>query len=156
MAYDSRNYRKEYQQVEGDVTWAGKRLIWKLVLLVIVLSAVGFGLKLLFTPAALIEKATDPDAIISNYEEFQNMWNACQKLDADLKTLCSTPDSDPQFNQFSKASLAYGKRGPSHPLCNIQRRWQSCDITSTNSYARVNCKRCRKMLGLISMKDAVT
>jgi hypothetical protein len=27
-----------------------------------------------------------------------------------LKTLCTTPDSDPQFSQFSKASLVNGKR----------------------------------------------
>lgn len=31
------------------------------------------------------------------------------------------------------------------PLCNIQQRWASCDITSTRSYATVTCGRCRKM-----------
>jgi hypothetical protein len=29
------------------------------------------------------------------------------------------------------------------PLCNIQKRWGSCDITSTRSYKAVTCKRCK-------------
>lgn len=110
MTYKSEDYRRDYRQFEGDAVWTGKRVVkWAIVLLVL-LCVVGFVFTMLSRPAALVEKATDPDSIISNYEEFQNTYNACQKLDADLKTICDTPDADPMFAQFSKAAMVAGKR----------------------------------------------
>jgi len=108
--YDNEDYRRTYRQVEEDVWWTGKRLLWRIVLALIILGAIGFGMKLLFTPVALVEKATDPDKIISNYEEFQEIYNTCQKIDADLKTICVTADNDPMFAQFSKGAMVAQKR----------------------------------------------
>jgi uncharacterized membrane protein YfbV (UPF0208 family) len=40
---------------------------------------------------------------IIRYEEFQEIYNTCQKLNTDLSIIQSTPETDPQFLQFSKA-----------------------------------------------------
>lgn len=32
------------------------------------------------------------------------------------------------------------------PLCNIHRRWSSCNITSTNNVDNVTCKKCNHIL----------
>lgn len=110
MDYKSKDYRDEYRQVEADVKWTGWRILFVLIAATIILGTVGFVIRLASTPAALVEKATDPDQIISNYEEFQSIWNTCQKLDADLKTICDTPDADPMFAQFSKGAMVAAKR----------------------------------------------
>lgn len=41
------------------------------------------------------------DAVI-NYDNFQDTYNTCQKLNTDLGILQATPDTDKQFDQFSK------------------------------------------------------
>lgn len=102
--------RKEVKEYMDEGSWVARSLIWKVAGLVLLIALVGFGIKVLLTPVALVEKATDPDHIISNYEEFQNMYNTCQKLDADLKTIRATPDSDPMFAQFSKGAMIAAKR----------------------------------------------
>lgn len=38
-----------------------------------------------------------------NYHEFQDIYNTCQKLNTDLGIMQATPDTDKQFDQFSKA-----------------------------------------------------
>ena len=40
---------------------------------------------------------------IIRYEEFQEIYNTCQKLNTDLSIIQKTPDTDKQFEQFSKA-----------------------------------------------------
>jgi len=102
--------RKEAREYMDEGSWLARNLIRKIVGLIVLLALIGFVLRLVFTPAALVEKATDPDHIISNYEEFQNMYNTCQKLDADLKTIRETPDADPMFAQFSKGAQVAAKR----------------------------------------------
>lgn len=102
--------RKEAREYLDEGSWLARQTIWKAVGLLILVGLIGFGLKLLFTPAALVERVTDPDNVISNYEEFQNIYNTCQKLDADLKTIRETPDSDPMFAQFSKGAMVAAKR----------------------------------------------
>lgn len=109
MAYDEYS-RSNVREIVREGSWTARRVILAVAVIVILVGFLSFGIHLLFAPAAVIEKATDPDAIISNYEEFQNDWNACQKIDADMKTLCDTPDNDPMFSQFSKAALINGKR----------------------------------------------
>lgn len=31
------------------------------------------------------------------------------------------------------------------PLCNIQKRWVSCEVSSTYNYRKVTCARCQKI-----------
>jgi hypothetical protein len=37
------------------------------------------------------------------YEEFQEIYNTCQKLNTDLDIIQNTPDADKQFEQFTKS-----------------------------------------------------
>jgi len=85
---------------------------WVLLGMAVVVLVIGLWVlnRTVFVGTSLVEKATDPDKIISNYEEFQTIWNTCQKLDADLKTICDTPDADPMFAQFSKSAMVAQKR----------------------------------------------
>jgi len=41
------------------------------------------------------------DAVI-NYDNYQETYNTCVKLNTDLGIMQETPDTDPQFAQFSK------------------------------------------------------
>jgi hypothetical protein len=43
------------------------------------------------------------DNAFIHYEEFQEIYNTCQKLNTDLSIIESTPETDKQFEQFSKA-----------------------------------------------------
>lgn len=49
------------------------------------------------------------NAVIS-YDEYQNIYAACQQVDTDLATIRETPDNDKQFEQFSKASMINAKK----------------------------------------------
>lgn len=40
---------------------------------------------------------------IIRYEEFQEIYNTCQKLNTDLSIIQQTPETDRQFEQFTKA-----------------------------------------------------
>ena len=42
------------------------------------------------------------NAVIS-YDEYQDIYATCTKLNIDLGIYQTTPDTDPQFEQFSKA-----------------------------------------------------
>jgi hypothetical protein len=46
----------------------------------------------------------------NSYEEFQEIYNSCQKLNEDLCNIESIPDSDKMFNQFSKNQRITGIR----------------------------------------------
>ncbi len=70
-----------------------------IILLLIVLfftGVIGKGCNQAVT-ATHIENAT----IV--YEEFQEIFNTCSKLNTDLGIIEATPDTDKQFEQFSKA-----------------------------------------------------
>ena len=43
------------------------------------------------------------NAVIS-YDEYQDIYNTCKQIDDDLGVMRTTPDTDPQFQNFSKAS----------------------------------------------------
>jgi hypothetical protein len=40
---------------------------------------------------------------VIRYEEFQEIYNTCQKLNTDLQIIQSTAESDKQFDQFTKS-----------------------------------------------------
>ena len=39
---------------------------------------------------------------VIRYEEFQQIYNSCEKLNTDLSIIQATPETDKQFEQFSK------------------------------------------------------
>jgi predicted RNA-binding protein with RPS1 domain len=49
------------------------------------------------------------NAVVS-YDEYQDIYATCTKINLDLATLRETPDNDKQFDQFSKASMINAKK----------------------------------------------
>lgn len=43
------------------------------------------------------EKVTNVDTAFINYEQFQEMWNTCQKINTDLGIIKDVPEDDKQF-----------------------------------------------------------
>lgn len=110
MDYDSKDYRRDYRQVQSDTTWTAWRVLLWVAIACVVLTVAGLVLRPLFVGSALIEKSTDPDHIINNYEEFQSIYNAAVKLNTDLGTIRAVPDNDAMFAQFSKNAMITAKK----------------------------------------------
>jgi len=108
--FDDNYSRRDFNRDLDDGAWSGKRLAVKIFGLAIVVGLLLFALNFMFKPFQVVDKITDPDKIINNYEEFQSIHNTLKKLDSDLKTICETPDSDAMFSQFSKASMVAQKK----------------------------------------------
>ena len=53
---------------------------------------------------------TIADNAIINYEEFQEIYNTCQKLDSDLAVLKAIDENDKMFAMISKAGTLTSKR----------------------------------------------
>ncbi len=70
-----------------------KMLIWVIAVMIIVSGIVWF-----FNRA----ERTVQTGII-RYEQFQEIYNTCQKLNTDLSIIQSTPETDKQFEQFTKS-----------------------------------------------------
>ena len=84
-----------------------RRLIRKIVFWTFGIMAILWVLNIVFMPfrsaTGVLEKSMNADNIIYNYEEFQNIWNTCNKLNVDLGNMKSVPENDVMFQQFSKA-----------------------------------------------------
>lgn len=65
------------------------------------------GLSILFSIGAFvlhkISEAAHVEDAVQNYEQFQEIYNTCTKLNMDLCNMKSIPETDPMFDQFSKA-----------------------------------------------------
>ena len=46
---------------------------------------------------------TSMENAVINYEEFQEIYNTCQKIDTDIAIIQGVPNGDVMFEQFSKA-----------------------------------------------------
>jgi hypothetical protein len=71
------------------------------ILSLIALSVLSFGIW-------TCNKATNAadyvvDNGFTNYEQFQDIYNTCSKLNTDLGNMQSLPENDKMFDQFSKA-----------------------------------------------------
>ena len=73
-----------------------KRIIYWVIGLSIVLSIGGFIVH-------KMREATRIDTAVQNYEEFQEIYNTCTKLNTDVCNMKDVPETDPMFSQFSKA-----------------------------------------------------
>lgn len=73
-----------------------KRIIYWVIGLSIVLSIGGFVIH-------KMREATRIDTAVQNYEEFQEIYNTCTKLNTDICNMKDVPETDPMFSQFSKA-----------------------------------------------------
>lgn len=83
-----------------EETRYGKRLLWWAVGFFLLVGLIIGGCNLFFNTA---KKATHIEDAVQVYEEFQEIYNTCQKLNTDLGIIQATPETDKQFDQFSKA-----------------------------------------------------
>ena len=71
-----------------------KKIVYWVIGVIIVTSVIFWSLN----------KTTDvADSAIIHYEEFQDLYNTCSKLNTDLCNMKDLPDTDKMFEQFSKA-----------------------------------------------------
>ena len=73
------------------------------------------GVILVLAIATFVSKKTTEvthlDDAVQNYEEFQEIFNTCTKIDKDICLTRDIPDDDVSFRQFSKAqTLATQKK----------------------------------------------
>ena len=94
-------YGSRYDSESKDEVRFGKRILVWVIGLVFVVSGIVWL-------ATRVEKTID-NAFI-NYEEFQSIYNTCQQLNTDIKTIRDIPDADKSFTQFSKAQQIAAKK----------------------------------------------
>ncbi len=73
-----------------------KRMVYWVIGLVIVLLVGGFVIH-------KFREATRVDTAVQNYEEYQEIYNTCVKINMDICNMKDVPETDPMFSQFSKA-----------------------------------------------------
>lgn len=78
-----------------------KRLI---VWIILVLSVVSVGGWMLSRAVSTADQA------VLRYEEFQEIFNTCQKINTDLDTIRAVPEDDRMFASFSKAAMVAQKK----------------------------------------------
>jgi len=83
------------ENFKNEITLTKKLFYW-IIGISIVFSTIGF----------LIHKAkeaTHIDNAVQNYEQFQEIYNTCVKLNTDLCNMEALSETDKMFEQFSKA-----------------------------------------------------
>ena len=76
-----------------EVSTMGKKFIIWVTMFVLVVSGIVW---------ALNRADRTIDVAIVHYEEFQDIWNSCQKINIDIGNMRAVPDTDVMFAQFSK------------------------------------------------------
>lgn len=87
------SYRNEFRGAVREGWWTGNRIIWLIFLLVLFGGALGFIGRMLSRPAAIIDRVTQPDRVIQNYEWFEEAYNDCLALDNRIATTLKQIDS---------------------------------------------------------------
>jgi len=83
------------ENFKNEVTLTKKLFYW-IIGITIVFSTIGF----------LVHKAKEATHIndaVQNYEQFQEIYNTCVKLNTDLCNMEALSETDKMFEQFSKA-----------------------------------------------------
>ena len=74
----------------------GKKIFYWILALCLISSIAGF----IWTKT---KEATHIEDAVQNYEQFQEIYNTCVKLNTDLCNYKDLPEKDVMFEQFSKA-----------------------------------------------------
>lgn len=81
------------KEVGEETKWFKKFVIW-FVILAFVVSGVTWFFK---------RAESTAETALLRYEEFQEVYNTCEKLNTDLCNMREMPDDDKSFEQFTKA-----------------------------------------------------
>lgn len=92
-------YRSKYDN-DDETRFAKRSILWVIVLMFAVSGTVAF-----FARAAQVA-----DTAVIRYEEFQEIYNTCQKIDTDLGVIRNVASDDAMFAQFSKAAMIAQKQ----------------------------------------------
>ena len=80
------------------------KLFGQIVLVIcalLLITVLGFGMKSCNIFGSHVTKSME-NAVVS-YNEYEDIYATCVKLNEDLGIMKNTPENDPQFNQFSKS-----------------------------------------------------
>jgi hypothetical protein len=83
------------EDYKNEISFAKKTIYW-----IIGLSLFASVVGLVLTKA---KEATHIEEAVQNYEQFQEIYNTCVKLNTDLCNYKDLPENDVMFEQFSKA-----------------------------------------------------
>ena len=83
------------EDYKNEISFAKKTIYW-----IIGLSLFASVVGLVLTKA---KEATHIEDAVQNYEQFQEIYNTCVKLNTDLCNYKDLPENDVMFEQFSKA-----------------------------------------------------
>lgn len=92
-------YKSTYNNTE-ETKFFKHILIWVLL----VLTLFGLGVAFLNTSANIASTA------VVRYEEFQEIYNTCQKINTDLGTIKAVDETDRMFANYSKTAIIVQKR----------------------------------------------
>lgn len=94
---DWRNdYRNDVREITGEAGWTLGRVFFQVfipvLIFVIVISSIGWGIKILSQPGRIVEKTMDADNVIYNYEWFRNQYEKLQATDKQITQTASQVD----------------------------------------------------------------
>ena len=81
--------------MEDETSQFEKNIFWIIGIGIILFIIVGFILK--------VRETTHLNDSVQTYEQFQELYNSCSKLNTDLCNMKALPNNDKMFDQFSKA-----------------------------------------------------
>lgn len=94
-------YKSDYDsEFKDDVNFTKKSIVWIVGLLFVIGGAIWF-----FTRSVNIA-----DTALLRYEEFQEIYNTCSKINTDLGTIRSVEENDRMFASFSKQAMLASKK----------------------------------------------
>lgn len=67
------------------------------------LMLIGLGIGCNFFAIGMNHAYKSAEDAVVNYDNYQEMYNTCEKLNTDLGIILATPNEDKQFEQFSKS-----------------------------------------------------
>lgn len=87
------------QDLRDDLR-TGRKIGVRIFLFLLIIAGIIFAVRLCTKTA--VDATHAEDAVIV-YEEFQEIYNTCEKLNEDICNMKEIPEDDPMFSQFSKA-----------------------------------------------------
>jgi hypothetical protein len=110
--------------------WIGWTILG--IIIIIVIGGVGFGITMLFRPAQVIEKVTNPDRIIYTYEWFFNTLASIKSYESQVIVANQSVET---FKEDHKDNLSsYANSTELSRLREVQRGLQNQLISTINSY----------------------
>jgi len=94
-------YRSSYDaEYANETNFIKRNVIWIVLVMMVIVGAGWFATR---TSRVI-------DSAFINYEQFQEIYNTCKKIDVDMGVISGIPDNDPMFASFSKKAVLANKK----------------------------------------------